>query len=566
MDLQNFMDAEYCIDKYFEKHLKERLDFYIDSRNAALVAGRSTGFGITNALAPSEDYATNVTLNFPAKDIEKLGAELQRDKGMSHDIEVLTQAWRKAAVAQVGEARYQELSQKLGGDLATAYVGHRLMMKMVDYEVEKNPVRGSADFILSEAHRSSLLSLGDAPTSELQQYIDKRIIERYDPSLLERGTGKVLGSLTDLTLTAPAFGVSSWAGLTKFVAVDLGLGLVGDAVSSRMNQQPDVSQMVSAALFGSKDDVLAQLRSQSSSVNPYSSEVVKAVDGQLGKKIVRHSNSLFAAGDFKPKFGLEVAKLPEIPDYAEQLRREGEMHFAIREHFENRGNKEEAPQNRNIYQNGQTVSQTIPTQSLPQNQTSGNVPISGWGGMFDTLGLNGFSDVGKNLGYVLAMLPDMLVGMFTGKSRNLKFGDNMMPIAAIFAGMFVKNPLLKMLLVGLGGANLLNKAGHEALENRDGVKPQPVRQYRKYDDEVLDLRISQPVMKGNTLVATIDNVPSVITINDDAVDAYYQGVLPLNTLANAVLRKYDEQQRILQENYDRQIKVDERQVQSMGIK
>ena len=28
----------------------------------------------------------------------------------------------------------------------------------------------------------------------------------------------------------------------------------------------------------------------------------------------------------------------------------------------------------------------------------------------------------------------------------------------------------------------------------------------------------------------------------------------------------DEQQRILQENYDRQIKVDERQVQSMGIK
>jgi hypothetical protein len=73
-------------------------------------------------------------------------------------------------------------------------------------------------------------------------------------------------------------------------------------------------------------------------------------------------------------------------------------------------------------------------------------------------------------------------------------------------------------------------------------------------------------MKGNTLVATIDNVPSVITINDDAVDAYYQGVLPLNTLVNAVLRKYDEQQRILQENYDRQIKVDERQVQSMGIK
>ena len=186
--------------------------------------------------------------------------------------------------------------------------------------------------------------------------------------------------------------------------------------------------------------------------------------------------------------------------------------------------------------------------------------------IFDSLGLNGFGDVGKNLGYVLAMLPDMLVGMFTGKSRNLKFGDNMMPIAAIFAGMFVKNPLLKMMLVGLGGANLLNKAGHEALENRDGVKPQPIRQYRKYDDESLDLRISQPVMKGNTLVATIDNIPSVITLNEDAVDAYYQGVLPLNTLANAVLRKYDEQQRSIQENYDRQMKVEERREKMIGIK
>ena len=237
---------------------------------------------------------------------------------------------------------------------------------------------------------------------------------------------------------------------------------------------------------------------------------------------MHHSASLFDAKELKPKLGLGVTKLPEIPDYAADLRRAGEMHFAIREHFDNQ--------------------------------------------IFDSLGLNGFGDVGKNLGYVLAMLPDMLVGMFTGKSRNLKFGDNMMPIAAIFAGMFVKNPLLKMLLVGLGGANLLNKAGHEALENRDGVKPQPIRQYRKYDDESLDLRISQPVMKGNTLVATIDNIPSVITLNEDAVDAYYQGVLPLNTLANAVLRKYDEQQRSIQENYDRQMKVEERREKMIGIK
>ena len=342
--------------------------------------------------------------------------------------------------------------------------------------------------------------------------------------------------------------------------------------------------MVSVALFSSDVDVLSEARKEARGVNPYSSEVVKTTDSQLGKKIVHHSASLFDAKDLKPKLGLGITKLSEIPDYAADLRHAGEMHFAIREHFDNQEVTKESEQKRDISQNVQTVAQPMQQQTsaphlrCPVNRDFGvsqgvntveqksNFSVSGWGGIFDSLGLNGFGDVGKNLGYVLAMLPDMLVGMFTGKSRNLKFSDNMMPIAAIFAGMFVKNPLLKMLLVGLGGANLLNKAGHEALENRDGVKSQPIRQYRKYDDEPLDLRISQPVMKGNTLVATIDNVPSVITINEDAIDAYYQGVLPLNTLANAVLRKYDEQQRSIQENYDRQMKVEERQEKMIGIK
>ena len=61
------------------------------------------------------------------------------------------------------------------------------------------------------------------------------------------------------------------------------------------------------------------------------------------------------------------------------------------------------------------------------------------------------------------MLPDMLLGIFTGKTQSLGLKENLLPIASIVAGIFVKNPMLKMLLIGLGGANLLNKAGHEAL-------------------------------------------------------------------------------------------------------
>lgn len=75
-------------------------------------------------------------------------------------------------------------------------------------------------------------------------------------------------------------------------------------------------------------------------------------------------------------------------------------------------------------------------------------------------------DIAGNLGYVMAMLPDILLGVFTGKTQSLNIKDNLLPIASIVAGMFVRNPLLKMLLIGLGGANLLNKAGHEVLRER----------------------------------------------------------------------------------------------------
>jgi len=141
-----------------------------------------------------------------------------------------------------------------------------------------------------------------------------------------------------------------------------------------------------------------------------------------------------------------------------------------------------------------------------------------------------------------------------------------LPIGSIVAGLFVKNPLLKMLLIGFGGANLLNKAGHEALDIRDGGQRQPMRLYREYSDEVLDGRIKQPEVRGNTLIATIDNVPSVITINDEVADAYERGLIPLNTLSNAILRKFDEQKVALEESYDREAVQDDVVERSRGLK
>ena len=191
---------------------------------------------------------------------------------------------------------------------------------------------------------------------------------------------------------------------------------------------------------------------------------------------------------------------------------------------------------------------------------------AGWGKYLDNAGLNGFSDVTKNLGYVFAMLPDMLISMFTGKSSSFTIGNNILPLAAVAAGMFSHNPLLKLMLMGFGGVNLLNNAGHEAL-GLSTPKATP-RNYKQYADEPLNPRLNNVFMRGRSLIADIDNRPVVINISDTVVDAYEKKAIPLNTLANAVLRKYDENRSVASNTYDKSLAALESQEQqrSYGLK
>ena len=112
------------------------------------------------------------------------------------------------------------------------------------------------------------------------------------------------------------------------------------------------------------------------------------------------------------------------------------------------------------------------------------------------------------------------------------------------AGLFVRNPLLKMTLIGLGGANLLNKAGHEQLAKRDGVTTETSVQNRflQYEEQVLNPRIRDPQIQGNTMIASIDGIPVTVTLPEKVVQAHAAGALPLSTLANAVLERCDRMQ------------------------
>ena len=96
--------------------------------------------------------------------------------------------------------------------------------------------------------------------------------------------------------------------------------------------------------------------------------------------------------------------------------------------------------------------------------------------------------------------------------------------------------------------------------------PSPVRTYRKYDDEPLNNRITKPAIKGGTLIADFDGNPLVLKLSDNAVDAYNKGLLPLNTLANAALRCWDEQNEAIAHDYESRQSADKDLERTHGIR
>ena len=346
--------------------------------------------------------------------------------------------------------------------------------------------KSSIDYIMRKAATNTIFYLPQALNkSPLENHITAQAEKRYNPSTLEKGTGYVLGAAADY-MTMGGIG-GSWSGAAKFVGVDLALNAAIDKVGATET-----------------DDV----------------PLIIAPEHRAEYKVTQAKRNQEQP---KPK--------PKENTPTVERTTETQVQQPVKEQKE--------------------VAQTQPeTQQEQPQQTNQN----GWSGLLSSVGLNGISDIGHNLGYVLAMLPDMLVGIFTGKTKSLGLKDNMLPLASIVAGMFVRNPILKMVLIGMGGLNLLNKAGHEALDNHNGVSygqggNANGGNYKVYDDEALNARISQPQIKGNCLIATIDKVPCTIALPDRVVDAYNQGALPLNTLANAVLAKNDQMRQMAAENY-----------------
>ena len=370
---------------------------------------------------------------------------------------------------------------------------------MIDKMIQDEIPKSSIEYIMRKAATNTIFYLPQAMSkSPLEDHITEQAEKRYNPSTLEKGAGYALGAAADY-LTMGGFG-GSWKSAASFIGTDLLINGVADKVG------------------GATD-------------NPGFDTTMPKTTGNANGRDERYKD-----------VPLIVAPGQEEAWLADQERLKAE-----REAQEQAATVQEEPPVLPVDQIPMTEAQPVTEQP---EQTNAN----GWNGLLASFGLDGISDIGHNLGYVLAMLPDILVGMFTGKTR-LNIRDNLLPIASIAAGMFIKNPILKMILIGMGGLNLLNKAGHEAMERQQGqgngqVSDAARTNYRVYPDEPLNPRISNPQLQGNCLIAVMDKVPYTIALPDTVVDAYRQGALPLNTLANAVLAKNDQMRQMASHNYE----------------
>ena len=571
-----FAELEYCLQSYFDGKLVPKMKQVQDTlankqvdekgRYQSSLAGI---FASVNPYADNTDYVLKHTGKWNSKTTEDYLAmcnqKIWKDKAIVKDLATIAGEWRNAVVKEIGRSKYDALSKACGEDLAYAYIAQRMENLMIGKLVKDNTPKSTMDYILRKAAQDSIWGMQEElMKSPLTAEIEARGEKAYKPSKTEKFAGKATASVVDAVTMG---GIGSWKSLATFVGSDMALGYALDTkkgnTEHRKEQAMELS--ISKGVFGQSGNAFAGFRSQAKKVNATDNGYLKSINSKLNNKIHIPQKAItrMAWTDNSYKFPfLQEQEKRNNPKYKDVplIVAPGKEDAYLKDKAKNEAAKV-AEAERIIKEKNEAESLQEDAEQQQSEETQQEQPerdnSNGWDGLLKNFGLDGFSDIGNNLGYVIAMLPDILVGMFTGKTQSLGLKENMMPIAAVLAGMFVKNPLLKMTLIGMGGANLLNKAGHEALANKQegnesnvalGSNTYAVR-YKSYPDEPLNTRITNPVLQGNCLVATIDKVPYTIQLPEHVVGAYQAGALPLNTLANSILAKSDQMRQVAGRSY-----------------
>ena len=568
-----FAELEYCLQSYFDGKLVPKMKQVQDTlankqvdEKGSYQSSLAGIFASVNPYADNTDYVLKHTGKWNSKTTEDYLAmcnqKIWKDKAIVKDLATIAGEWRNAVVKEIGRSKYDAQSKACGEDLAYAYIAQRMENLMIGKLVKDNTPKSTMDYILRKAAQDSIWGLQEElMKSPLTAEIEARGEKAYKPSKTEKFAGKATASVVDAVTMG---GIGSWKSLATFVGSDMALGYALDTKNGNTEHRKEQAMelSISKGVFGQSGNAFAGFRSQAKKVNATDNGYLKSINSKLNNKIHIPQKAItrMAWTDNSYKFPfLQEQEKRNNPKYKDVplIVAPGKEDAYLKDKAKNEAAKvaeaeriiKEKNEAETLQEDAELQQSEEAQQEQPERDNS-----NGWDGLLKNFGLDGFSDIGNNLGYVIAMLPDILVGMFTGKTQSLGLKDNMMPIAAVLAGMFVKNPLLKMTLIGMGGANLLNKAGHEALANKQegnvalGSNTNAVR-YKSYPDEPLNPRITNPVLQGNCLVATIDKVPYTIQLPEHVVGAYQGGALPLNTLANSILAKSDQMRQVAGRSY-----------------
>ena len=560
-NLDTFAEVEFCLSRYLNsnikgimkdvrsdltaKQAKETADYELSWRGMVgnFIDAMSGSFMSSNAqmLKATGEWNSKTTEDY----LNMCRDKVLKDKVVMHDITSLTVEWRNAIVKEIGQKRYDQASKTMKVDLAAAYVDYRLQQMMMDVLIDEQTPKSTAEYIIRKGAEGSLIGFAHTLSrSDFDAQIAKEAEARYKANGWEWAGARATSFAVD---TVSTMGFGSWSSLAKLAGFEVVMVGVEKAVEKGKTKDKTITieECISQGVFGSstKQNVFSDIRSRSGWIDAERSKGVTRINANLkrpvstfsvGGRITRAAESASAkmANAVNSSKGKEPQPKPKTDKKEEKTSSQPQS-------------KEAEVASRSSQSKEEVDKESVKPEDdkIRQEQEANQ---AGWSELMCELGFNGLGDIGHNLGYVIAMLPDILVGMLTGKTQSLHLRDNMIPMASVVAGMFVKSPILKTLLIGMGGMNLLNKAGHESLArhaNPDGPR------FKQYQNEPLNPRITNPVINGNTLVANIDKTPCSILLPDNVVAAHQAGALPLNTLANAVLAKHDAGSQMSQSNY-----------------
>lgn len=447
-----------------------------------------------------------------------------------------------------------------------------LEKKMIDHLIHQQMPKSTVEYILRKAAEGTIFYLPQrARTSSLQDHINKEAERQYNPSLASEITGNILSWAANAASTG---GFGGFIGQTILdLGVEGGSRIAPGQESKYLEKQIDIARKEVAAANKKKVTIPRWMLTQMGF-----ERIADATDKQLGVAVQwaqsnadiyrKKVNTAVNNGSRNVKSHGDGNDMSVTDATLRAMQYEAYVKALKKEQVSRKEARKEEQAKASVITEAEETSIASPkvTQSVPEEQSSHNTEavqsntadtssapndnmlgkFGGWNNLLDAFGLSGAGDTFRYLGVTLANLPDMLLGVFTGRTKSIGLNKStMMPLAALIGGSFIKNPLLKIPMMLYGGANLINKVGQESLAEyrQENGLTQPVR-YKQYPNEELNPRISNPHVEGNVLIVDIDHVPRIVTMPPTLADAYQSGAIPLNTLANHILAKTDQMQRI----------------------